>query len=60
MLTLPADVVTPLIATLFASVDIIKVGFAFSGDLTKLRSSYPEYPCFDSVHALIDIEDMGW
>jgi hypothetical protein len=44
-----------VIGSLFQSADIIKLGFAFDGDMDKLRQSYPGFRCFEvpfSLHML--------
>ena len=42
------------IAEIFKAAGVIKLGFAFSGDLRELRRSYPSLRCFDVCQPVID------
>eukprot|EP01052_Picozoa_sp_SAG31_P023842 SAG31_NODE_1990_length_6714_cov_43.804384_4_plen_1151_part_00 len=48
-----------LIAELFQSKQILKVGFDFAGDLNKLHDSYPHATCFHRVENIIDGKDLA-
>eukprot|EP00742_Colponemidia_sp_Colp-10_P007624 GILJ01008216.1.p1 GENE.GILJ01008216.1~~GILJ01008216.1.p1 ORF type:complete len:811 (+),score=138.75 GILJ01008216.1:45-2477(+) len=41
---------------LFLSESIIKIGFAFTGDLALLRESNPELKCFERINCYIEAE----
>ena len=48
-----------LISELFRSTEILKLGFAFDGDVKSLIRSYPNMPCYRYIFNMIDLADLS-
>ena len=49
-----------VIQKLLTSECVLKLGFDFATDLSKLKASYPELACFTSVSPFLDIAAWSW
>jgi len=59
LLHLSHEALDSFLARLFLDEAIIKTGFAFDGDLRKLRESYPDLRCFHTINSMLNLEDLG-
>jgi uncharacterized protein with PIN domain/prolyl-tRNA editing enzyme YbaK/EbsC (Cys-tRNA(Pro) deacylase) len=55
-----SDLLNEVLLLLFRSSDLLKVGFGFSADLTRLRRSYQHLCCFDWIVSLRDLDRVDW
>ncbi|EDQ84965.1 uncharacterized protein MONBRDRAFT_29632 [Monosiga brevicollis MX1] len=55
-LALPSSSYDPWLLQLWTDETVVKTGFAFKGDMTKLRHSAPSARCFEALHAFVELE----
>eukprot|EP00049_Salpingoeca_infusionum_P020013 m.363400 g.363400 ORF g.363400 m.363400 type:complete len:1101 (-) comp22375_c0_seq1:255-3557(-) len=48
-----------VLGELFRNPALIKTGYAFSGDLSKLRRTHADATCFDVLNGCIELEELG-